>query len=115
MKRDGSIYVCVCVRETDRDSDRYPVRLRLSEAEIVRDKSRVQETEKHRFINKCYIIFYFHSDLGTTLRAAIMQRHVASCMLFFSLLEELITSGVGIHLEKTRIDLHWSQKEKNKC
>ena len=56
--------MCLCEREKDRDSDRYPVKLRLSEAEIVRDKSRVQETEKHRFINKCYIIFLLSFGLG---------------------------------------------------
>ena len=69
----------------------------------MRDRGRVQETQKHGFINKCYIIFYLHSDLGTILRAAIIQkaqRHVDFCFSF-TLLEEMITSGVGIHPEKT--------------
>ena len=85
------------MRQTGRN--RYPVRLRLSEAETVRGS--FKETQKHRFINKCYIIFYFHSDLGTILRAAIMQRYVDFCFSF-TLLEELITSGVAIHPEKTK-------------
>ena len=91
-------------KQTDRDRDRYPVRLRLSETETVRDRGRQRQSprnKKHGFINKWYIIFFtFIRSWGTTLRSAVMKRNVDVCFSF-TLLEELITSGVRIHPDKT--------------
>ena len=71
-------------RETDRqiDRDRYPVRLRLSEVETVRD--RIQETQQHGFINKCYIIFILSFRLGDDIESCNYAKTCGFWLFFYS-------------------------------
>ena len=60
------------------------------------DRGRVQETQKHGFVNKCYIIFLLLFGLCDDIESCNY-----GFLLFFYSFEELVTSGVGIHPEKT--------------